>query len=131
MPSVRWLSTEESKVTGDLDRLRTNMRTWEKGTPTHNMDLVQSLDKAEYSVLFKDLAEVCLLENDQLPQGLSSSKGSSLLLNALLAHNVYTTLFRNPFFFLEDGLGGLTEASPRLGPDRLLENLYQRTQQCE
>jgi hypothetical protein len=128
MTSARWAPVEERKVMGDLDRLKREMRSWAKGTSMNNMALLQSLDERDYVALMNDLAHVVLFENEQLPQGLSTSKSPALLLNALLAHSVYTSIFRNPFFFLEDGLGDIL---PRPGLERKLDEIYQRTQQCK
>ena len=69
-----------------------------------------------------------LLENNQLPRGLSTPKSSSLLLNALLAHNVYTTIFRNPFFFLNNRL---RHNLPRARPEDTLDDIYHLAQACK
>ncbi|KAF4634010.1 hypothetical protein G7Y89_g4106 [Cudoniella acicularis] len=125
MESARWLPVEESKVIGDLDRLKRDMRAWAKGNSASKNNLIRSLDDEGRVSLMYNLGEVCLLENDKVPEGLHSSRSIPLLLNALLAHGVYMSLFRNPFFFLEDGHG---DTLPRPGLDCQLEDIYQRTQ---
>jgi len=90
MESARWLPSEESKVVGDLDRIRRDMRAWAKGTSIKDMSRLQEFDGVEYAALLKDLSYVALLENNQLPQGLSTPKSPSLLLNSLLAHDIFT-----------------------------------------
>jgi DNA gyrase/topoisomerase IV subunit A len=121
-----WLPVEGSKVIGDLDRLKRDMRAFGKGMSTNDLSIFQRLDEADHVALLNDLAEVCVLTNDGLPEGLTSSKSPALLLNALLAHHVYTTLFKNPFFFLGNGLG---DVLPKSGLDSLLNEIYSRTQQ--
>ena len=121
-----WLPLEGSKVIGDLDRLKRDMRAFGKGMSTNDLSVFQRLDEADHVALLDDLAEVCVLTNDGLPEGLTSSKSPALLLNALLAHHVYTTLFKSPFFFLGNGLG---DVLPKSGLDSLLNEIYSRTQQ--
>jgi DNA gyrase/topoisomerase IV subunit A len=121
-----WLPVEGSKVIGDLDRLKRDMRAFGKGMSTNDLSIFQRLDETDRVALLNDLAEVCVLTNGVLPEGLTSSKSPALLLNALLAHHVYTTLFKNPFFFLGNGLG---DFPPQSGLDSLLNEIYSRTQQ--
>jgi hypothetical protein len=128
MESARWLPSEESKVSGDLYRIKREMRSWAKGTSIKEMSPIQTIDERDFAGLMKDLSCVVLLENNELPKGLSTPKSPSLLLNALLAHDVYTNLFRNPFFFLEDGLG---HDLPRAGLDDILDKIYHLAQACK
>jgi hypothetical protein len=128
MESARWLPSEESKVVGDLDRIRRDMRAWAKGTSIKDMSRLQEFDGVEYAALLKDLSYVALLENNQLPQGLSTPKSPSLLLNSLLAHDIFTTIFQSPFFFFNDGLG---HELPRASPEDTLNNIYKMAQKCK
>ena len=125
MESGRWLPSEGSTVVRDLDRIKREMKSWAKGTSIKDRSPFHTLDVMNVATLIKDLSYVVLLDNNQLPQGLSTPKSSSLLLNALLAHDVYTTIFRNPFFFLNDGLG---HDLPRAGPESTLNEIYQLAQ---
>jgi hypothetical protein len=128
MESARWLPSEESKVVGGLDRIRREMRVWAKGTSLKDTSRLQELDGVEYAALLNDLSYVVLLENNQLPQGLSTPKSPSLLLNALLAHDIYTTIFRSPFFFFNDGLG---HELPRAATEDTLNKFYKIAQKCK
>ncbi|KFZ02939.1 hypothetical protein V502_11373 [Pseudogymnoascus sp. VKM F-4520 (FW-2644)] len=121
-----WIPIEGSKVIGDLDRLKRDMRSFGKGMSTNDLSVFQRLEKSSHEALMNDLAEVCVLRSDSLPEGLTSSKSPGLLLNALLAHHVYTVLFKDPFFFLNNGLGDV----PKTGLDSLLNEIYSRTQQA-
>lgn len=121
-----WLPAEGNKVIGDLDRLKRDMRAFGKGMSINDLSVLQRLDKDDRVALLNGLAEVCVLKNDELPEGLTSSKSPALLLNALLSYHVYTALFKNPFFFLGNGFGDF-RPKPRL--DSLLNEIYSRTQQ--
>jgi predicted RNase H-like nuclease (RuvC/YqgF family) len=121
-----WLPVEGSKVIGDLERLKRDMRSVGKGMATNDLSVFQRLDEADHAALLNDLAQVCVLTNDGLPEELTSSRSPALLLNALLAHHVYTTFFKNPFFFLGNGLG---DVLPQSRLDSLLNEIYSRMQQ--
>ncbi|OBT82586.1 hypothetical protein VE02_08679 [Pseudogymnoascus sp. 03VT05] len=121
-----WIPVEGSKVISDLDRLKRDMRSFGKGMSTNDLSVFQQLEEASHEALMNDLAEVCVLRSGALPEGLTSSKSPGLLLNALLAHHVYTVLFKDPFFFLNIGLGDV----PKTGLDSLLNEIYSRTQQA-
>ncbi|EDO01359.1 predicted protein [Sclerotinia sclerotiorum 1980 UF-70] len=98
MAGSRWAPVEDSKVMEDLGRLKRDMRSWAKKVSSNDMDAVlKSLDKRR---LRNALEHVVVFEHGELPQGLSSRKVPALLLSALLAHDIYTTIFRDPFFFL-------------------------------
>jgi hypothetical protein len=128
MESARWLPPEESKVLGNLDRIKRDMKSWAKGTAIKDMSLIQELGEKDVADLMNGLSTVVLLQENQLPQGLSTSRTPALLLNALLAHDIYTNLFRNPFFFLKDGLG---DNLPRTGLEQILHRIYFMAQACE
>ncbi|RDL35848.1 Uncharacterized protein BP5553_06460 [Venustampulla echinocandica] len=104
METGRWIPREEGRVLADFERIRTQMRTWAKGAAVKNIAAIQDVAEEQRASLLAALSRVAVVENNQLPRGLSTPKGPSLLLNALLAHDVYTSLFRSPFFFLNDGL---------------------------
>ncbi|CAD6450064.1 554c94d3-3607-4c4c-8197-ebb64585b157 [Sclerotinia trifoliorum] len=111
MPSSRWAPVEDSKVMEDLDRLKRDMRSWAKKVSANDMDAVlKSLDNRQLAALRNALENVVVFEHGELPQGLSSRKLTALLLSALLAHDIYTTIVRDPFFFLGTvDLGGRFE----------------------
>lgn len=74
------------------------------------------------------LSLVAVLENNQLPRRLSTPKGPSLLLNALLAHDIYTSVFRNPFYFLDDNLENVPTG---FEVDRSLNKIYSLALDCK
>jgi len=101
MESARWLPEDDTKVMGDLDRLKREMRTWSKAAAIKNISPLKVLVGAELGALMQKLEKVAVLENGDLPQSLvTTAKSSMLLLNALLAEDVYANFFRSPFFFL-------------------------------
>jgi hypothetical protein len=127
MESARWIPMDEGKVMGDLDRLKRDMRTWAKTTAIQSLSLLQSLSEEEIAALMRSLANVVLLENDQLPKELhTAARSPILLLNALLAHSVYRSFFQSPFFFLgHSDEDTATNNSPR----NTLEDIYRRAQE--
>lgn len=127
MESARWRPMDEGKVMHALDRLKTDMRNWAKATSFKDNSRLRSFAEAESAALMQVLADVALVENGQLPDGLSTiARSPMLLLNALLAHSVYTSFFRSPFFFL--GNNGPNAAS-NARPERILEDIYERAQE--
>jgi hypothetical protein len=127
MESARWRPMDEGKVMHELDRLKTDMRSWAKATPFKDNSRLQSFAEAESAALMQVLANVALVENGQLPDGLSTiARSPMLLLNALLAHSVYTSFFRSPFFFLGNND---PNAASNARPERILEDIYERAQE--
>lgn len=127
MAGSRWAPVEDSKVMEDLGRLKRDMRSWAKKVSSNDMDAVlKSLDKRR---LRNALEHVVVFEHGELPQGLSSRKVPALLLSALLAHDIYTTIFRDPFFFLGivDLGGGYEKTLFRQG----LEETYRQGLACK
>ncbi|TGO26563.1 hypothetical protein BPAE_0057g00390 [Botrytis paeoniae] len=101
MKSSRWAPLEDSKVIEEFDRLKRDIRNWAKKYSEIDMPTILGvLDMHERKALTDVLKDVVAFENNELPQGLSPKKAPALLLTALVSHNVYTTLFREPFFFL-------------------------------
>jgi hypothetical protein len=126
MESARWLPMDEAKVMHELDRLKTDMRSWAKATSFKDNSRLRSCAEVDSAALIEDLANVALVENGQLPDGLFMiARSPMLLLNALLAHSVYTSFFRSPFFFL--GINDLNAGS-NARPERILEEIYERAQ---
>lgn len=104
MTTSRWMPAEDSKVIEDLERLKRDMRTWAKKVSINNLDDLHTLDESQMIAFETALAEVVVFENGKLPQGLSPRKSPALLLTALLSHDIYTTLFQSPFFFIGNSL---------------------------
>jgi hypothetical protein len=127
MDTGRWLPQEESKIKVDLDRLKRSMKSWSKDCSISSMTPVQNLMQGteEEIALTQCLSNVVRLDDGHLPPGLNTSKTPSLLLNALLAHDVYQSVFDNPFFFLHDQLD---YEPPRLAPYEEFNKLYQMMQ---
>lgn len=102
MESARWIPMEEGKVMNNLATLKGNIRTWAKSAAMKDISSLEVLFEKDNAALRIYLQSVAILENDRLPEGLSSTtRGPMLLLVAVLSHTVYTSFFRSPFFFLE------------------------------
>lgn len=124
MESARWLPMDEGKVMDDLDRLKRDMRSWAKAT---SIRVLPPLRKMESAALMQALTNVAPIENSQLPEGLSTTARSPmLLLNALLAHSIYTSFFRSPFFFLGNNDAN---APSNVRPEAILEDVYRRVKE--
>lgn len=122
MESARWLPEDETKVTSDLDMLKKDMRGWAKTNSIKDISILKSLGDEESAALMEQFANVVVLENGQLPDALTTTgKSPILLLNALLTDNVYMNFFRSPFFFPTR----LQELSPNNSqPQGVLEEIY-------
>lgn len=117
--SARWRPTTEADVTHKLVRLKSDMRSWAKGSSIKDLSSVQELEEMQFVALMEELAQVALLENNQIPRGLyMAARSATLLLNALVAHSVYTSFFQSPFFFLKDSQADT------------LEEIYSAAKQC-
>jgi hypothetical protein len=130
MTTSRWLPVEDTKVMADLDRLKREMRGWAKKNSMKDIALLELLDEGEQISLWNALAKVVRFESRQISEEVRSLRSPTLLLNALLTHDVYMCFFRNPFFiFSEDPSTEHHLPRPRL--DSMLGEIYQRTQRCK
>jgi hypothetical protein len=126
--SARWRPTPEADVTHKLERLKGDMRSWAKGTSIKDLSSVQELEEMQFVTLMQELAQVALLENNQIPRALyMATRSATLLLNALLAHSVYTSFFQSPFFFLK---GNAKKSLAGVGQAKTLESIYSAAKQC-
>jgi hypothetical protein len=123
MESARWVVPEGKKAIEELDRLKRQIRNAAKGIATKDLFKIKQMSPEDRSALMIAFSDVCVLKNGSLPEELTSAKSPALLLNAMIAHNIYTTLFRNPFFFTRTGIG----KEPTIGNlDRILEDIFLR-----
>lgn len=153
MESARWLPMDEGRVMSELDKLKRDLRGWARSAADKDTSLFQSLGEEDFAGLKQDLVKVAKIEDNQLPEGLSTtSRSLMLLLNALLAHSIYTSFFRSPFFFLGNGeaddssnakpqdtpedemdiqkdMPEQGNAPPHFMPQGILENIYRRAQE--
>ena len=127
LDSARWRPADEGEIANDLDRLKRSMRSWAKDISIKDLSMLSSLADTESSSLMRYLEPVVLVENNTLPVGLSTAARSPiLLLNALLAHSVYTGFFQRPFFSFKDPD---VESSAPGEQENNLESIYQQVQQ--
>ncbi|PVH80367.1 hypothetical protein DL98DRAFT_418771 [Cadophora sp. DSE1049] len=128
MESSRWIPSEEGKVIGDLNRIKRDMKTWTKNTAIKDMAVVKALETSDMEALMDSLANVVALDNRKLPEGLTTHKSPSIVLNALLAHDIYTSFFCNPFFFIQ---GELEHDSINSSGGNDLNEIYEMSQECK
>jgi hypothetical protein len=122
MESARWHPVDETKVMSNLDMLKKDMRKWAKTASVKGISLLQSLGEVKHAALMEQLKNVAVIENGQLPEGITTTaKSPMLLLNALLADHVYASFFRSLFFFLG---GNCENPLSKARPEAILEDIY-------
>jgi hypothetical protein len=122
MESARWLPEDETKIKSDLAKLKMDMRSWAKTSSIKDVSILQSLGEVEHTALMQILSNVVVLENGQLPKGITTTaKWPMLLLNALLTDHVYMSIFQSPFFFLGKKF---KNSSSTFRPEGILEEIY-------
>ena len=100
MEDAQWLPVEERKIISNLDKLKRDMRKWARKSSVKDISILKSLREDETEALMRQLSNVIVLENGQLPKVIyNTARSPRLLLNALLADHVYMSFFRSPFFF--------------------------------
>jgi hypothetical protein len=126
MESARWLPEDDTKIMSDLAKLKMDMRSWSKTSSIKDPSILQTLGEVEQTALMQELSNVVVLENGQLPKGITTTaKWPMLLLTALLTDHVYMSIFQSPFFFL----GKKSEnSSLTFRPEEILEDIYSRAQ---
>jgi hypothetical protein len=124
---ARWPAEAEGDITHKLDTLKRSMRSWARDISVTDLSKLSSLMATEYSALMQELAQVVLVENNELPPGLSTAARSPmLLLNALLAHTVYLSYFQSPFFSFKD----IDTDHSDIATQDKLESIYQQAKEC-
>ncbi|KAF3480817.1 uncharacterized protein GIQ15_06164 [Arthroderma uncinatum] len=103
----KWSSQPDRDVRDDLSLFQRGIRDWSKEYAVDSIAALQSSkmseeDKGEF---LNNLGKVLTLsDNGSIPGSLASGKMErklpSILLNALVAHDVYTQVFDDPFYFL-------------------------------
>lgn len=99
-----WKPRDDESVKADFDNLARKMKFWSR-TFASNMGLLHStMTEVDHATLLESLQYVVALQTSELPgtlpDRLGHGEGLTVLLNALLAHTIYTEVFRNPFYCL-------------------------------
>ncbi len=99
-----WIPQDENKVKDELDSLKRNMKAWAKEMATTQLAPWRELDGQDYQKFVKAVEGIVALSGGRrLPEGLESPRKTGLLLNAMLASDVYRVVFDWPFFSLGNG----------------------------
>ncbi|KAF3899504.1 hypothetical protein GY631_0545 [Trichophyton interdigitale] len=108
----KWASQPDRDIRDELSLFQRQLRDWSK---EYALDSASSLQALKMSEEEKDdflcnLSKVVTLsENGSIPATLRSGKMErrlpSILLNALVAHDIYTQIFDDPFYFLGQSSG--------------------------
>jgi hypothetical protein len=98
----RFIPRDETKVKDDLDALKRSMKTWARDAAIKIAAPWANFNEADLGSLSQALSPIAPSKQG-IPEGLSTPKIPGLLLNALLAHDVYEKIFQNPFLCFENG----------------------------
>ncbi|KAF7862486.1 hypothetical protein EAF04_007359 [Stromatinia cepivora] len=106
------VATTNGVVRDDIRSINSAIREWSNDAVNKNAQLlIQDTCLGEHSELKKELwqelVKVMVFTETEFPRGLHPEKASKLLLTALLSHNIYWSIFSNPFFFLGDSSSSL------------------------
>ncbi|PQE23298.1 hypothetical protein CJF30_00010804 [Rutstroemia sp. NJR-2017a BBW] len=121
--SGRWIPEEDRVFIGHLNRFNIQMRSWAKKSCIPDLS---SLKPDKYSELLGTLSKMVLLNNNQLPNGISMNKAPHLFLTALVAHDLYRSVICKPFLFEE----GFADDGTKLCHKKVLEQVYRSIQSC-
>lgn len=123
----RWTAQPDRDIRDSLNLLQRRIRDWSK---EYAIESTQALDDLklkgqEKAQFLGNLGNVLNLASDgNIPESLRAGKMSrrlpSILLNSLLAQNVYLQVFDDPFYFLGDEKVAQGDGRRRLG-DALME----------
>lgn len=102
-----WIPTDHDAVHLEISALQAAMSGWIRGATSNDSrlddlsEVFRGEDQAKHA-LREELSKVMVFKNDMLPQGLPQRRAKKLLLEALLAHHLFTNVFSLPFSFLGD-----------------------------
>ncbi|KAF7953457.1 uncharacterized protein EAE97_000856 [Botrytis byssoidea] len=103
----KWLPAEHDTINLEIFTLQAAMTGWTRGATRDDSwlddlsEVFQGEDQAK-DALRKELSKVMVFKNDLLPEGLPQKRAKKFLLEALLAHHLFTDVFSSPFSFLGD-----------------------------
>ncbi|KAF7862562.1 hypothetical protein EAF04_007435 [Stromatinia cepivora] len=110
--TVKWLPTTSDTIKIEIYRLKGKLREWTKVAIKDDprlgyLSTVFQRDKQVIDAFGEELSKVMVIRNDIHLEGLPERKASKALLEALLAHHIFSNIFSLPFFFLGDRSSGL------------------------
>ncbi|KAM5451807.1 hypothetical protein MaudCBS49596_003635 [Microsporum audouinii] len=108
----KWASQPDRDIRDDLSLFQRELRDWSKEYALDSISTLQALkmSEEEKEEFLCNLSKVVTLsDSGSIPATLRSGKMErklpSILLNALVAHDVYTQVFDDPFYFLGQSNG--------------------------
>ncbi|EFR05272.1 hypothetical protein MGYG_08283 [Nannizzia gypsea CBS 118893] len=108
----KWASQPDRDIRDDLALFQRQLRDWSKEYALDSISTLQALkmSEEEKDEFLCNLSKVVTLsENGSIPATLRTGKMErrlpSILVNALIAHDVYTQIFDDPFYFLGQSTG--------------------------
>ncbi|KAF7872009.1 uncharacterized protein EAF02_009114 [Botrytis sinoallii] len=102
-----WLPVDHDAVAHEIFVFQAEMSKWVRSATSDDsrLDDLSELFQGEYQAkdaLREELSKVMVFKNDVLPEGLPQKRAKKFLLEALLAHHLFTDVFSSPFSFLGD-----------------------------
>ncbi|KAF7913541.1 hypothetical protein EAE99_010567 [Botrytis elliptica] len=102
-----WLPVDHDAIALEIFALQAEMSRWIRSATSDDsrLDDLSELFQGEYQAkdaLREELSKVMVFKNDVLPEGLPQRRAKKFLLEALLAHHLFTNVFSSPFSFLGD-----------------------------
>jgi hypothetical protein len=99
--------TDDSSVESDFGQLARRMDRWSKdrtvNSGSFNEKLSSTLNKVNYNTLLESLKCIARFKTTELPPIPELERRQTMLLRSLLAHDVYTKVFKNPFSCMGSG----------------------------
>ncbi|CAD6443797.1 70c1f9a8-8226-42b3-a15d-2109d72ed539 [Sclerotinia trifoliorum] len=110
--TAKWLPTTSDTIKLEIHRIKRTLREWTKAAIKDDprlgyLSTVFQGDKQVMDAFGEELSKVMVIRNNIPLEGLPERKASKVLLEALLAHHLFSNVFSPPFFFLGDWSSGL------------------------
>lgn len=94
-----WNPQDDIEIKLAISNFKDQVKRWAEEFAVPQAEPWKHLPLREKEALFRHFAKVAVLTDDgELPAGLEVAKAPALLLVALQGHDIFTKLFREPFF---------------------------------
>jgi hypothetical protein len=121
MSDGRWIAPDDSKTYDRLRSLRTQIKFWAEEFGIGALEGLNGLNSEDERGLKEYLrCAIYGTESAPVPHDIPPTKATSIMLTALLSHEIHKKIIGNPFFFLDDEAVDGTQP-----PSSTLWKLYQ------
>ncbi|ESZ94267.1 hypothetical protein SBOR_5335 [Sclerotinia borealis F-4128] len=112
LKSAKWLPSTNGKLNSDMQRLKREMKEWTRGAVKNQSQIcdqsaIFQKDQQLSPEFCEELENVMVLTEKRIPKGLPEQKVLKIMLDALLAHHIFTKILAVPFFVLGDNTSNL------------------------